>query len=108
MADLFTLDAVTFASLRRTDHHDPLTLAESTYCVVLTAAISTNTVPLIKAVRAFSGFGLKESKDIVDGLREGKRHQFEPRPWLVARTGLDALHSAGANGHLVEDPSRTV
>lgn len=49
--------------------------------ITLTGAMqSANRVTLIKAVRSVSGLGLKEAKDVCDGLWEGKPQKLNVEP----------------------------
>lgn len=49
--------------------------------ITLTGAMqSANRITLIKAVRSVSGLGLKEAKDVCDGLWEGKPQKLNVEP----------------------------
>jgi len=74
----------------------PAAEEKSEFDVVLTAA-GDQKVQVIKAVRAITGLGLKEAKDMVDGapstLKEGVKKE-------EAETMLAQITEAGATGEL--------
>lgn len=44
--------------------------------IIITACHNLHRIPPIKALREVTGYGLKESKDIIDDVMEGKAYQF--------------------------------
>ena len=88
--------AVAAAPVAASDGDAPAAEEKDSFDVVL-AAVGDQKVQVIKAVRAITGLGLKEAKDMVDGapstLKEGvKKDEAEE---MIAK-----LTEAGASGEL--------
>ena len=88
--------AVAAAPVTAADGDAPAAEEKDSFDVVL-AAVGDQKVQVIKAVRAITGLGLKEAKDMVDGapstLKEGvKKEEAEE---MIAK-----LTEAGASGEL--------
>ena len=88
--------AVAAAPAAAADGDSPAAEEKDSFDVVL-AAVGDQKVQVIKAVRAITGLGLKEAKDMVDGapstLKEGvKKEEAEE---MIAK-----LTEAGASGEL--------
>ena len=88
--------AVAAAPVAASDGDAPAAEEKDSFDVVL-AAVGDQKVQVIKAVRAITGLGLKEAKDMVDGapstLKEGvKKEEAEE---MIAK-----LTEAGASGEL--------